>query len=203
MVITPSKTGVMEMLQDIASNWWVLLIRGIAAIAFGIAAFSWPGITLAVLVILYGVYALLDGVAAIGFGVANHSTHQSWWEMIFVGALGIIAGIVTLLWPGLTVVVLLAVIGIWAIVRGIVEIVAAVRLRKMIAHEWLLAAAGVLSITFGVIVLARPLIGALAIVWLTGFGALLFGVTAVALSLRLQRVNHRLHEEQPSEVLPV
>lgn len=185
------------MLQDIVHNWWVLLIRGIAAIIFGIMAFSWPGITLAVLVILYGAYALVDGVSAIGFGIANHKTQHSWWEMILIGVLGIIAGLIALIWPGLTVIALLTLLGVWAIFRGIIEIVAAVRLRKLIAHEWLLAIGGILSIAFGVIILARPLVGALVVVWITGFAALLFGATAVALSFRLHRLVNVLTTESP------
>jgi len=180
------------MLEAIAKNWWVMLIRGIAAVVFGILAFTWPGITLTVLIILFGAYALIDGISAVGFGVTSYRTDRSWWEMMLVGVLGIIAGIVAFLYPGMTAVALLVVIGVWAVIRGIFEIIAAIRLRQVIAHEWLLGIAGILSIAFGVIILARPLIGALAVVWLIGFWALLFGVAAIALSLRLQRVKHRL-----------
>jgi uncharacterized membrane protein HdeD (DUF308 family) len=190
------------MLQALARNWWVLLIRGIAAILFGILAFTWPGITLAVLVILYGIYALIDGASAIGLGMASFRRDRSWWEMVSLGILGVAAGIITFMWPGITTIALLVIIAVYAIVRGVLEIVAAIRLRKVIPHEWLLALAGVLSIIFGVIMLARPLIGALAIVWLIGFWAILFGVTAVALSLRLYTFKKQLEPTSPTSALP-
>lgn len=202
MDMLPDKPGVTSMLQEIAGNWWVLLIRGIAAILLGIFAFTWPGITLAILVIMFGIYALLDGVSAIGFGFANYRTDNSWWEMGLIGLLGILAGIITLIWPGITLIALLVVIGVWAIIRGVVEIFAAIRLRKMIAHEWLLILAGVLSMVFGAIVLLRPWMGAMAIVWLTGVWAILFGITAIALSVRLNRVKHRLEAGPTSSPMP-
>ncbi len=184
------------MLDAIAKSWWVLLVRGIAAVVFGVLAFFWPAITLAVLVLLFGLYALIDGAAAIGFGFASHGENRTWWEMIVVGLLGVAAGIITFVWPGITAVALLVTIGVWAIFRGILEIGAAFRLRRMIEHEWLLALAGVLSVVFGVLILARPLVGALAIIWLIAFWAVFFGVVSIALSVRLHGVKTRL--ERPS-----
>jgi uncharacterized membrane protein HdeD (DUF308 family) len=183
------------MLLSIERNWWVLLLRGIFAILFGVMAFAWPGITLWALVILYGVYALLDGITAVGLGFAAHGEAQgagrAWWEMVLVGALGIAAGIVTFVWPGVTATALLIIIAAWAIVRGIAEIVAAIRLRKMIEHEWMLGFAGLLSVAFGVILLARPVAGALAMVWVIGAWAILFGIVAIVLSLKLRARKNR------------
>ena len=183
------------MLEAIAKNWWALLIRGIAAIMFGIVAFMWPGITLTALVLLFGMYALIDGLSAIRFGAASYQrSESSWWEMMLVGVLGVFVAIITFLWPGITAMALLVVIGIWAIVRGIMEIAAAIRLRKVLTHEWLLALAGVLSIVAGIIILARPQLGALAIVWLIGFWAILVGIIATILAFRLLGIKHRLEK---------
>jgi uncharacterized membrane protein HdeD (DUF308 family) len=184
------------MLLSITRSWWVLLIRGIAAILFGIAAFSVPGITLFALVALYGAYALVDGIAAIALGFSSRGQvtgdKRSWGGMVFVGVLGILAGIVTFVWPGITALALLVIIAVAAIIRGIAEIVAAIRLRKLIEHEWMLGLAGVLSIAFGVILLARPLVGALAVVWIIGAYAIVFGVLTTVLAFRFRAHRNRL-----------
>lgn len=189
------------MLLSVTRSWWVLLIRGIAAILFGILAFSMPGLTLFALVALYGAYALVDGIAAISMGIASRGqptsagvgeTRRSWGGMIAVGVLGILAGIVTFVWPGMTALALLVIIAVTSIVRGIAEIAAAIRLRKLIEHEWLLGFAGVLSIAFGVVLLARPVVGALAVVWLIGAWALLFGFVTTVLAFRLRAHRNRL-----------
>ena len=152
--------------------------RDLLAILFGIMAFVWPGITLFALVVLFGAYALLDGITAIVLGIAARTersgdtpVRREWWAMILVGVLGIAAGIITF-WPGITAFALLIVIAVTAIVRGIAEVIAAIRLRKYIEHEWLLGFAGVISIAFGVVLLARPAIGALAVVWAIGAWAM-------------------------------
>lgn len=181
------------MLFDLAKRWWVLLLRGLFAIAFGILAFLWPGLTLAALVIVYGIYAMVDGITAIWFGLAG-GRGRPWWAMLLVGILGVAAGVVTFLWPQITAVALLAVIAAWAIIRGIFEISAAIRLRRVIDNEWLLALGGALSIAFGVLLAVQPAAGALAVVWIIGAYAIAFGVIAVALSLRLRWYRKRIEE---------
>jgi uncharacterized membrane protein HdeD (DUF308 family) len=181
------------MLLAIVRNWWVLLVRGICAVLFGLLAFTWPGLTLFALVILYGAYALADGVTAIWLALAGgrHEEGRMWWQMLIVGLLGIAAGIVTFAWPGVTALVLLVLIACWAIVRGIFEIAAAIRLRKVIEHEWMLAAAGVLSVLFGIVLLARPGAGALALIWVIGAFALIWGAVAIGLSFKLRGLKVR------------
>jgi uncharacterized membrane protein HdeD (DUF308 family) len=176
-----------NMLLEIARKWWVLLIHGVCAIIFGILAFIWPGITLFALVTLFGIYCLIDGITAIGVAFAPRATGKVWWQMLFVGILAIIAGVTAFFWPGITAVSLLLIIAFWAIARGVMEIVAAVELRKLIAHEWLLALAGVASIAFGAILIARPDVGALTVAWIIGAYALAYGIILVALSLRTRR----------------
>ncbi|HEX7295551.1 MAG TPA: HdeD family acid-resistance protein [Pyrinomonadaceae bacterium] len=169
-----------------AHHWWVLLLRGILAVLFGIVAFAWPGLTLVTLVLLYGAYALVDGLTALWVGGSARE-----WSFVFVGVLGIIAGILTFIYPGITTIVLLYMIASWAIVRGVFEIVTAIRLRKEISNEWLLILGGVVSILFGVVLVLNPAAGALAMVWLIGAYALVFGVMMIVLAFRLRGLRQR------------
>jgi uncharacterized membrane protein HdeD (DUF308 family) len=170
-----------------ASNWWVLLIRGILAVLFGIMAFALPGLTLVTLVLLYGVYALADGLTALWVG----GRARAWW-FVLLGVLGVIVGICTFFYPGITAVALLYLIAAWAIVRGIFEIITAIQLRKEISNEWMLIIGGIISIIFGVVLVANPAAGALAMVWLIGAYALIFGVMMIVLAFRLRGLPQRL-----------
>ena len=177
------------MLTAIASTWWIVLLRGVCAVLFGIIAFAWPGITLGSLVIVYGVYAIFDGFSGIVLGIAGGVDGESWWQMILVGVVSVSAGVLTFLWPGITAVALLAVIAAWSILRGITEILAAIRLRDMIENEWLLIVSGACSIAFGVILVARPGAGALAVVWIIGSYAIAIGVFTTALAFKLRALD--------------
>ena len=140
----------------LARNWWTLALRGLFAVLFGIMAFAWPGITLGALVLLYGAYAFADGVLAIAAALVGRTVGVPWWALLIEGLAGIGVGIITLLWPGITALVLLYLIAFWAVVTGVFEIVAAIRLRKEIRGEWLLALSGVLSVLFGVALIVSP-----------------------------------------------
>jgi uncharacterized membrane protein HdeD (DUF308 family) len=170
----------------LARNWWSLVIRGIAAILLGVVTFAWPGITLAALVLLYGAYALVDGVMAIIGAVRAVQSHERWGALLIEGIAGIAAAAITMLWPGITALALVFVIAAWAIVTGVVELVAAVRLRKYVTGEWLLALGGIASIAFGVLIIMAPLAGALVIALWVGAYTLVFGVLMVALGFRLR-----------------
>src|SRR5262245_12183861 len=174
------------MLNALASKWWILLVNGLCAILFGILAFAWPGTTLFVLICIYGVYSIIDGISAIAMSGTRHENGKPWGRMLFVGIAGIAAGIIAFAWPGITAMVLLFVIAIWAIVRGVLEIVAAIEMRKVIQNEWLLALAGVASVLFGLFLMLRPGAGALAVIWVIGTFALLRGLLLVALSFRVR-----------------
>src|SRR5215510_16341934 len=156
----------MTMLVVFKNSWWALVLRGIAAIAFGILAFVWPHITLAALVFLWGAYALVDGVVAIIGGIKSHTENRRWWVLLIEGILSFAAGVFAFFAPGLTALALLFLIAAWAIVTGGFEIGAAIQLRKYIKGEWLLALAGVASVVFGVLLFLNPGAGALAVVWL-------------------------------------
>jgi len=182
------------LLGTVARNWWLILVRGLAAMAFGIVCFVWPAISLLALVLLFGVYALVDGVGAIVWG-----SRSRWGAMVAVGVVSVLAGLIAFFWPGITALALLYVIAAWAIVRGVAEITAAVHLRRQIHNEWLLAVAGIVSILFGVLIASYPGAGALTLVWAIGVFAIVFGIAAVALSLRLRSLQREMrlrHEEE-------
>ena len=175
----------MSTLEALVSRfWWALVVRGVVAILFGLIAFFWPGVTLVALVLLFGAYAFIDGIASVVLGIREYGERERWWGTLLSGLVGIGAGIVTLLSPGITALALLTVIAVWAILHGILDIVAAIRLRDVIEGEWLLALSGVLSVGFGLLLLARPGAGALAVVWWIGAYALVLGVVLIVLGFR-------------------
>jgi uncharacterized membrane protein HdeD (DUF308 family) len=176
----------------LARNWWALVLRGLLAVLFGIMAFAWPGITLGALVLVYGAYALADGIFAIYAALAGRTQGLPWWALLFEGVTGIAMGVLTFAWPGITAMVLLYLIASWAVVTGIFEVAAAIRLRKEIRGEWLLALSGVLSILFGVILVVNPGAGALAVIWLIGAYAIVFGALLIALGFRLRTWSRRV-----------
>jgi len=171
-------------------NWWALALRGIFAILLGLAALVLPGVTLAVLVALFGAYAVVDGVLAIIAGVRAAERHERWWSLILKGLAGIVAGVLAFVWPALTALALLYLIAGWAIVTGVLEIVAAVHLHR--AHgEWLLILNGVWSILFGLFVIVWPGAGVLTLLWIVGVYAIVFGAMLLVLAFRLRNL-HRL-----------
>ena len=172
-----------------AKNWWLLLLRGIAAIIFGLLTFAWPGLTLLTLILFYGAFALVDGVLAIIAAITGGAPTPRWWLAI-VGLLGIAAGLLTFLMPGLTALVLLYLIAGWAIATGLFQIVGAIKLRKEIDNEWLLILGGIISVLFGVSMMLAPGAGALALVWVIGAYSVVMGVIFVALAFRLRKHTH-------------
>ena len=171
-------------------NWWTLALRGLVAILFGIVAFVWPGMTLLTLVFLFGAYALADGVFALINAYRAPRGYPRFGRLIFHGLISLAAGIAAFVVPGITALALLVLIGVWAIVTGILEITAAVELRKVIAHEWLMALGGVLSVLFGIAILVQPAAGALALLWWIGGFAVLFGIVLMTLAFRVRRWGH-------------
>src|SRR6266851_5447504 len=169
---------------ELPRRWWLVALRGLAAIVFGILAFIWPGVTLSVLVLLFGVYAIVDGVHALY--TAARSGGKQIWAPLLEGIVGIVAGLVAFFLPGLTALTLLFVIAAWAILTGITEVIAAVRLRQVIQNEWALILAGVLSVLFGLLLVVQPGAGILAVVWLVGIYAVIFGIALLALAWRLR-----------------
>lgn len=173
-------------MEILARQWGWVALRGIAAIVFGVLAYAWPGATLATLVAFWGAYALVDGVFALIGGFNMRENGKPMWAMIVVGLLGVAAGVTTFMWPAITALTLVFIIGYWAIATGLFQIIAAIRFRRMIQNEWLLIVSAALSIAFGAVLVARPGEGALALVWLIGSYAIAFGALLIGLSLRLR-----------------
>ena len=174
----------MTLVDELARHWWVIALRGLAAVLFGMLAFVWPGMTLAVLVLFFGAYALVDGILAIVVALRGGTDHRLF--MGLEGVVGVLAGLATFAYPGLTALVLLYIIAFWAVLTGVLEVVAAVRLRRAITNEWGLIIGGVLSVLFGIVLIVAPGAGALAVVFLIGAYAVLFGITLLMLSWRLR-----------------
>jgi len=177
------------MVHALAKNWWLLLLRGIAAIIFGLLAFAWPGLTLVTLILFYGAFVLVDGVLAVIAAITGGVPGSRWWLAI-IGLLGIAAGLVTFTMPGLTAVLLLLFIAGWAIATGVFQIIGAIKLRKEIDNEWLLILGGIISVLFGVSMMLAPGAGALALVWVIGAYSVVIGAIFVALALRLRKHTH-------------
>jgi uncharacterized membrane protein HdeD (DUF308 family) len=164
----------------------LLIVRGIVGVVFGLVAFAWPGITIAALVVIFGLYAVIDGVTNLILGLTRRPGHERSWATAIQGIVGIVAGVLAFIWPGVTALALVIVIGAWAIVTGLFEIAAAIKLRKEITGEWMLALSGLLSVAFGVLVFAFPGAGAVGIAWVLGAYAMAGGIILIALGVRLR-----------------
>jgi uncharacterized membrane protein HdeD (DUF308 family) len=186
----------------IVGTWRAIALRGIAAVLFGLLTLVWPGLTLRVLVLLFGAFALVDGFFVIAAVLAQApGTRGRRGILLAQGALSVIVGIVTFAWPGITALALLYLIAAWAFIIGVMEIVAAVNLRSVIRNEWLLGLAGAASIVFAALLVITPGAGALVITWLIGWYALFLGVLEMALAWRLRQLE-RLAERTASGMRP-
>lgn len=177
------------LLSSLADYWWLLLLRGLAAVAFGVLAFVWPGLTLVALTLVWGAFALADGILALwsAFAARGGETGTRWW-LALGGVVSILAGLVAFFYTGMTALVLLMFIAAWAIVIGGILIWGAIELWKALDDAWLLVLNGVLAIAFGVLLFAQPGAGALAVVWMIGWFAIVFGILHIALAFRLKRL---------------
>jgi len=172
----------------VARNWWALALRGVLGMLFGVFTFVAPAAALAALVLLFGAYALVDGVFNIVAALRDARGDRGWWALLLSGVAGVVAGLIAFAAPAFTALVLLYVIAAWALVTGALEIATAIRLRRHITGEWLMALNGALSIVFGGLVMVAPVVGALALVLLVGAYAFVSGLLLVALGFRLRGV---------------
>ncbi|MEV0074566.1 HdeD family acid-resistance protein [Amycolatopsis sp. NPDC050768] len=179
--------GVGGLVMDPRQTWPLVLVRGVLAVVFGVIALIWPGVTVLALALVFGIYALVDAVGAFMQAFRpGDGAHRFAYALL--GLLGLAAGVIALVWPGATILVLATLVGAWAVVTGVAEIVAAIRLRKQITGEAFLILAGAVSVIAGVLVLIHPIAGAFGIALLVGIYALLYGIMLVVLSFRLRRV---------------
>lgn len=176
------------MFDILTGKWWVVALRGVLAILFGIVALVFPGVTILSLTLVFGAYVLVDGVFAI-FAAIGYGGREAVWYVL-EGILGIAVGVATFFYPGITAQALVYLIGFWAILTGVFEVVAGFELP--VSRDWLLALAGVLSIIFGVLVFFNPGSGAVAVVWIIGIYALVFGVTMLVFGIRLHGLSGKL-----------
>jgi len=180
----------MNSLENLGSllrrNWWLMLLRGLAAIGFGILVIAKPQISLQVLVYMFGIYVLVEGILGVAVAIQGRNEIDSWGVLLLWGLLGVAVGILAFLKPDLTALALLFYIALWAIATGVLEIAAAVRLREVIKNEWLLILAGIVSVAFGVWLVARPEAGALAVLWAIGIYAIVFGVLVVLFAFKIR-----------------
>ena len=176
----------------LSRNWWMLLLRGIIAITFGILAWIAPRASIAALVLLFGAYVLVDGVIGIVTAISGRKEHEFWWALLLWGFIGVVVGFLTFVVPGVTAMVLLFYIAIWAIATGVLEIVTAIRLRNELTGEWMLVLGGLVSVMFGVILMAHPGAGAFALIWLIGVYAVVFGILLVTFAFRVRNFGRQL-----------
>jgi uncharacterized membrane protein HdeD (DUF308 family) len=184
---------IVGMLETLVRRWWMVVLRGVLAVAFGLIAIAWPGITVLALVILWGAYTLVDGVTAVVLSLADRTVPPG-DRLLYglLGLLGIAAGIIAFVWPRITALALLVVIAVWALIAGVLQIAAAIRLRKVITNEWFLALSGVVCLVLGVLLIVQPTEGAIGLVIAIATFAIVWGVSLVLFGLRLRKIGKSL-----------
>jgi uncharacterized membrane protein HdeD (DUF308 family) len=181
----------------LAEHWWLFVVRGLIAIILGVISIFFPGITLGALVFLFGAYALIDGVMNLMSARRSSRIAEPWALHALIGIAGVAAAVITVMWPAITAIALVSIVAAWALITGVFEIVAAVRLRKEISGEWLMALSGIASIVFGFLLITFPIAGAFAIAVAVGVYLIFFGVVLIGLGLRLRGWMHRLYPRAP------
>jgi uncharacterized membrane protein HdeD (DUF308 family) len=163
-------------MQQLLNNYRTMfLFRGLAALAFGIIALVWPKPTLLVLVLLFGIFAIISGITAVAAALQNREEH-GWGLLLFEGILWILVGVVALVWPGITALAFLYLLAAWAIITGILELIAPLSFPMSVGRGALMVLAGLVSIVFGILIAFQPASGLLAVVWLIGLYAIVFGI---------------------------
>jgi uncharacterized membrane protein HdeD (DUF308 family) len=172
-------------------NWWALAIRGLAAILFGLIALLAPGFVALWLALLFGAYALVDGVFAIVAGLRAAERHERWWPFALEGLASIVVGVIALVMPVAAALALLYFVSAWAILTGVFRISAAIRLRKEIQGEWMLILNGAFSVLLGILIVRRPAVGVVTLVWVLGAYAMVYGIMLVGVAFRLRSHGQR------------
>src|SRR5271156_2667802 len=190
------KVVVEDVASTMARYWWVFLLRGLFAIAFGVIAFTYPGITLAALVIFFGAYAFVDGAFIIGATLANWRQLENHWLPMLQGIFGVFVGVLTFRLPAVTALGLLIYIAAWSLATGALEIVAAIELRKVMKGELWLLLSGICSVIFAFLLMLNPFAAAIGLLWLIAVWALVFGILLIALSFKLLRHSGALRQSQ-------
>ena len=182
------------MIKTLSRNWWTFVGRGLFAILFGALALALPELTLIVMVWMFGAYVAVDGMFQIILSITRREKFDRWWLLLIEGIFGVALGLLTFVWPGITGLVLFMLVVVWAIVTGVLEIAAAIQLRQILENEWLLAFSGVLSILLGIAMLVWPGASVIALAWLIGIYAIVFGITLIALGFRLKNMEPQSYQ---------
>jgi uncharacterized membrane protein HdeD (DUF308 family) len=186
------------MRQLLSENWWVVAIRGLLAIGFGLVMLVLPGVTFEILVLSFGIYALLDGIFTLGSAFRRSNPRKRWWVLIFEGLLNLVAGVLTFLIPAVSAQFIVVLIAVWAVTTGVSEIGAAIRLRREIVGEWLLGLGGILSVLFGVLMFVASGFEAVVAIVLVGTYAIAFGLVVLLLGLRLWSARRTTNDQRPT-----
>ena len=176
----------------LARNWWVLLLRGILAILIALLLWFQPAIAIGAAMLVFGIFALIDGVLGVWMAFSHRRTNPQWWLLLLWGLAGIGIGVITFISPPITWLVLLMFLAAWSIITGVLQIVAAVGLRKEIEGEWLLGLGGLVSVIFGAMLVWRPVAGSIAVAWVVGIYAFIWGIVLVMLSFRVKKLAPRV-----------
>ena len=176
-----------DLARGLSKQWGWFALRGALAVIFAFLCFTGPIATAWALTIFWGAFVLVQGIVALTVGWRVHKSGMRWWPYLLFGLLGIVAALVVFLWPQISMLVLVYLIAFWAIFGGISEIVAAIRLRKVVDREWALVLSGFVSVVFGFLVLIQPFEGLVALVWLIGFFTLCMGIISFALAWNLRK----------------
>jgi uncharacterized membrane protein HdeD (DUF308 family) len=171
----------------LSKNWWIFLLRGIFALIFGVVAVFYPASAFLALVLIFGAFALVDGILTLIAAFTSNAKSENWWWLILSGILGIIVGILTLIQPAAMAGALVLIIGVWALINGVFQIITAIRIRKLITGEFWLILSGLFAAIFGILVLTNPFAGVFAMGLLIGIYAIIFGITLIGLSLSLRK----------------
>jgi uncharacterized membrane protein HdeD (DUF308 family) len=172
--------------QILSRYWWMTLVRGVIWILFGVFVIAQPVLSLVTLTLLFGIFALADGIGNVVSAIGGRREHENWWVLLLAGLCGVGVGVLTFSSPGVTALVLLFYVAVWAIATGLLELVAAIRLRKEIEGEFWLGLSGLVSIAFGVFLMARPGEGALSVLWLIGGYSVALGVILIGLAVKVR-----------------
>ncbi len=182
------------MISKLFQTWWLFALRGVVAVVFGILALIWPAKAWIVLVVLFGIFVLLDGILTTMVGIDFYRYFDRWWAVLLQGVAGIVIGIMTLIWLRPASHVLFYWMAAWAVITGIFEIVSAARFRLFTSGEWALMLAGVLSILFGVLLIVYPGPGLIALVWVIGIFAIAYGIMELIFSSRLHKLGNAIKQ---------
>jgi uncharacterized membrane protein HdeD (DUF308 family) len=186
------------MLEKITHNWWMFAVRGLVAVIFGVAALIWHQQVLQAMVLVFGAFALVDGILNVSAGLSSAPFFNRWWALVLEGVVGILFGLMAIFLPAITVLALLYFVAAWAIITGILEIVAAIEFRRVLPNEWMLILAGVLSMVFGVLLFVFPGAGMVSMVWLIGIFAIVYGISEMVFAFRLQGLRREFEKASES-----